>query len=46
MLDKIFGINESYVKSKEGWLNLIHPEYVEKTAKHFEYAVKNRKKLI
>ncbi|WP_178984918.1 PAS domain S-box protein [Winogradskyella helgolandensis] len=45
VLDKIFGINESYVKSKEGWLNLIHPEYVEKTVKHFEYAVKNRKKI-
>ncbi|MEI7904759.1 MAG: PAS domain S-box protein, partial [Candidatus Firestonebacteria bacterium] len=29
ILDDIFGINESYVRSFEGWKNLIHPEWKE-----------------
>ncbi len=27
ILDRIFGIDDSYIRSVEGWSNLIHPEY-------------------
>ncbi|MBU2920528.1 PAS domain S-box protein [Winogradskyella psychrotolerans] len=45
VLDKIFGINESYVKSVDGWIAIIHPNHIEKTVEHFTNAIKNRKKI-
>ena len=45
VLDKIFGIKESYEKSSDGWIAIIHPDHIEKTVGHYANAVKYRKKI-
>ena len=45
VLDKIYGINETYVKTSKSWSDLICPSQKEKTENHYEYCVLNRKKI-
>ncbi len=39
MLDRIFGIDESYPHSVQGWLELVHPEDRERMARYFQEEV-------
>ncbi|NWF89007.1 MAG: PAS domain S-box protein, partial [Ignavibacteriaceae bacterium] len=34
-LDKIFGINEHYVRNVEGWLEIVHPDFRDTMSKYF-----------
>lgn len=41
ILDKIFGIDEKFNRTVDGWLKLIHPEWQEEMANYFsEYVLK------
>jgi PAS domain S-box-containing protein len=35
VMDDIFGIDETFVRSVEGWLSLVHPEWREQMIDHF-----------
>ncbi len=39
---KIFGINQSYPHTIEGWANFIHPDYREEMVAYHEYVIKER----
>jgi len=43
ILDKIFGINKSYIKSIDGWGALIHPDHKEKMVDYLNNTVINKK---
>lgn len=46
VLDFIFGIDESYTKNYEGWINLIHPEDKENIRKHIRNAIDTKQKQV
>jgi len=35
ILDKLFGINDAYIRSVEGWLDLIHPDHRQQMIDYF-----------
>ena len=39
VLDKIFGINENYDKSVQGWISIIHPDWKDRMIKYLTYDV-------
>ena len=39
MLDKLFGIDDSYIRSVEGWSDLIHPDHRQQMSDYFTYEV-------
>nr|WP_321227998.1 sigma 54-interacting transcriptional regulator [uncultured Psychroserpens sp.] len=45
VLDKILGIDESYVKTVESWSNLIHPVERKELLNYFKYCVAKNKKF-
>ncbi|MFD2914515.1 PAS domain S-box protein [Psychroserpens luteus] len=45
VLDKILGIDESYVKTVEGWNNRIHPDERKELLSYFKYCIANNKKF-
>ena len=36
LLNEIFGVDDSYEKTTENWLSLIHPEYVDEVKNYFQ----------
>ncbi|MBI5951832.1 MAG: GAF domain-containing protein [Chloroflexi bacterium] len=42
MLDRIFGIDDSYIRSVEGWSNIIHPEHRQEMSDYFLHEVVER----
>ncbi|WP_452232433.1 PAS domain S-box protein [Lacinutrix sp. MEBiC02595] len=45
VLNKIFGINKSYLRTKKGWSDIIHPDQREEVLAYYENCVLNRKKI-
>jgi len=42
VMDEIFGIDEKFVRSAEGWLSLVHPEWREEMTRYFQDQVLGR----
>ena len=45
VLDEIFGLDESFVKTVEGWNSLVHPDEREALLEYFSHCVANNKKV-
>ncbi|WP_272023946.1 PAS domain S-box protein [Olleya namhaensis] len=45
VLDDIFGIDQHYIRDKDGWGKIIHPDQREEILEHFENCIQNRKKI-
>ena len=43
ILDKLFGIDDSYIRSVEGWSNLIHPDHRQQMTDYFTNEVVGRR---
>ncbi len=44
MLDKIFGIDDSFIKNIEGWLKIVHPDQREEMQTYFNTHILHEKK--
>ncbi|MBQ0787632.1 MAG: PAS domain-containing protein, partial [Oceanihabitans sp.] len=45
VLNKIFGIDKSYLKTETGWSDIIHPDQREEVLAYYDNCVQNRKKI-
>ena len=45
VLNKIFGIDKSYLRTESGWSDIIHPEEREDVLAYYESCILNRKKI-
>ncbi len=45
VLNKIFGIDKSYLKTESGWREIIHPDEREDVLAYYESCILNRKKI-
>jgi PAS domain S-box-containing protein len=43
VLDKLFGIDDAYIRSVEGWLDLIHPDHQQQMTDYFTNEVMGRR---